>query len=243
MSFQASFRHSVAAPVHALLYLLLLAATGGSSGAQAQEARNPATASIYTCRDASGRTLSSDRPIPECSNRAMRELAPAGHLRREIEAPPTPEQLRQREQAEQRRLLQAEQQRLAEARDRALLMTYGNLHSLEVSRKRQLADLQRDIGIVEARLTATGKELENAKAELAAAGSQASPAAQRRVEDVSRILSSDAYRLSKLRTEEIRLNERFDDDAQRLRMLLGDAAVDRPTDRPAARQTSTGDGR
>lgn len=243
MSFQASFRHSVAAPVRILLYMLLLAATGGTAGALAQEARNPATASIYTCRDASGRTLSSDRPIPECSNRTMRELSPAGHLRREIEAPPTPEQLRQREQAEQRRLLQVEQQRLAEARDRALLMTYGNLQSLEVSRKRQLADLQRDIGIVEARLTATGKELENAKAELAAAGSQASPAAQRRVEDVSRILSSDAYRLSKLRTEEIRLNERFDDDAQRLRTLLGDAAADRSTDRPAARQTSTGDGR
>ena len=102
---------------------------------------------------------------------------------------------------------------------------------------------QRDIGIVETRLTATGKELENAKAELAAAGSQASPAAYRRVEDVSRILSADAYRLSKLRTEEIRLNERFDDDAQRLRVLLGEAAADRPTDRPAPRQISTGDGR
>lgn len=243
MSFQASFCRSIAAPVRNLLYVLLLAATGGAAGALAQEARSPAAASIYTCRDASGRTLSSDRPIPECSNRAMRELSPSGHLRREIEAPLTPEQLRQRDQAEQRRLLQAEQQRLAEARDRALLMTYGNLQSLEVSRKRQLADLHRDIGIVETRLTATGKELENAKAELAAAGSQASPAVYRRVEDVSRILSADAYRLSKLRTEEIRLNERFDDDAQRLRVLLGEAAADRPTDRPAPRQTSTGDGR
>ncbi|HMN80364.1 MAG TPA: DUF4124 domain-containing protein [Burkholderiaceae bacterium] len=225
-----------------MLYTLLLAATGGAAGALAQDTRSPGTASIYTCRDASGRTLSSDRPIPECSSRVMRELSPSGHLRREIEAPPTPEQIRQREQAEQRRLLQVEQQRLAEARDRALLMTYGNLHSLEASRKRQLADLQRDIGIVEARLTASGKELESAKAELAAAGTQASPAAQRRVEDVSRVLSADAYRLSKLRTEEIRLNERFDDDAQRLRTLLGEPAQ-QPAERPAVRQTSTGDGR
>ena len=241
MSSQASFRVRVAAPARALLYLLLVA-TGGAAGASAQDARNPATASIYTCRDASGRTLSSDRPIPECSNRAMRELSPAGHLRREIEAPPTPDQLRQREQAEQRRLQQVEQQRQAEARDRALLMTYGNLQSLEASRKRQLADLQRDIGIVETRLSATSKELERAKAELAGVGAQASPPAYNRAEDVSRVLSADAHRLSKLRSEVAQLNERFDDDARRLRTLLGEPA-ERPTDRPAVRPTSTGDGR
>ena len=43
----------------------------------------------YTCVDSKGNKRSSDRPIPECSDREQRVLNKDGSLRRVI--PPTPE--------------------------------------------------------------------------------------------------------------------------------------------------------
>jgi len=49
----------------------------------------PAGAVTYTCVDSKGNRRSSDRPIPECSDREQRVLNKDGSLRRVI--PPTPE--------------------------------------------------------------------------------------------------------------------------------------------------------
>ena len=49
----------------------------------------PGGALTYTCVDSKGNKRSSDRPIPECSDREQRVLNKDGSLRRVI--PPTPE--------------------------------------------------------------------------------------------------------------------------------------------------------
>ena len=48
-----------------------------------------AQAQFFQCKDASGRTLSSDRPIPECADRPVRELGRNGMLKREVPPPLT----------------------------------------------------------------------------------------------------------------------------------------------------------
>ena len=42
---------------------------------------------LYVCTDARGRTLTSDRPPPECADRPVRELRSDGSVRRVIEPP------------------------------------------------------------------------------------------------------------------------------------------------------------
>ncbi len=99
-------------------------------------------AQIFTCKDASGRTISADRPIPECANRPMREISREGWVRREIAAPLTAEQKRQLQlQDEQRK---AQQAALEEQRqfDRVLMMRYGSEASIEAARRRELLQLQ-----------------------------------------------------------------------------------------------------
>ena len=44
----------------------------------------------YTCVDSKGHKLSSDRPIPECSDREQRVLNKDGSLKRVIPATPEP---------------------------------------------------------------------------------------------------------------------------------------------------------
>lgn len=101
-------------------------------------------AAIYTCKDASGRTLTADRPIPECATRAMREYSDRGVLKREIPAPLTTEQKRELEA--QRRQQQAAEAALLEQRrsDRALLIRFRDEQDIEAARQREsavLADL------------------------------------------------------------------------------------------------------
>jgi len=51
-----------------------------------------ARAQLFVCTAPSGRTITADRPPPECADRPIRELRPDGSVRRLIEPPLTPEQ-------------------------------------------------------------------------------------------------------------------------------------------------------
>ena len=65
----------------AVLLLGLLLCLPATRLAQAQPA---ATQGIYTCVDAKGRNLTSDRPIPECSDREQKMLNPSGTVKGKI---------------------------------------------------------------------------------------------------------------------------------------------------------------
>jgi hypothetical protein len=60
---------------------LVLAMFGGSLWAQGAAGPIP---QIYTCTDASGRKLTSDRPIMECSDREQTILNPSGTVKARI---------------------------------------------------------------------------------------------------------------------------------------------------------------
>lgn len=93
------------------LGLLLMA--GGLADAWAQRA-------IYTCVDAKGRRLTSDRPIAECMDREQKELNPTGTLRRIVKPSLSPEQAALEE--EKARKAAEEKARQAEERRREKLL-------------------------------------------------------------------------------------------------------------------------
>jgi len=86
-----------------------------------------AQAGIYSCLDAKGRTITADRPIPECTDRAQRELSSSGLLKRQMGPSLTAnEQAAHDEKAKQLadiRAREAEDRR----RDKALLQRYPTL--------------------------------------------------------------------------------------------------------------------
>lgn len=95
-----------------------------------------AHAKIFMCKDVSGRTLTSDRPIPECADRAVREYGNNGVLKRDIAAPLTAEQRRQKQVQEDRKkaeLAAAEEQKKS---DRALSARYRSEEDIATARKR-----------------------------------------------------------------------------------------------------------
>ena len=100
-----------------------------------------AGAEIYICKDSAGHTITSDRPVAECADRVVRVMS-GGLVRREIPAPLTPEQRRQK-QVEQDKLradaIAAEEQH---QQDRILLSRYQSDLDIEAARKRALQPVQ-----------------------------------------------------------------------------------------------------
>lgn len=98
----------------------------GLLNAMGSQAADVTGGSIYTCVDAGGRKLNSDRPIAACTDRTQRELAPSGNTRR-IVGPSLTEQERA-EQAVLVRQQEQERERVAEdrRRERVLVARYPN---------------------------------------------------------------------------------------------------------------------
>ena len=121
-------------------------------------------AQIYMCKDASGRTITSDRPIPECADRAMREFDKSGRARREIPAPMTAEEKRRLQQEEDRRKAEetaADEQRRS---DRLLRARYKSEADIEEARKRALEQVDERIKRDKAALAAAETQQQQAQA-------------------------------------------------------------------------------
>ena len=97
---------------------------------------------IYKCVDSTGRTLTADRPIPECAGRATKEFDRFGVLRRETPALPTAEEKQQQieqEESHKAAVALADQQGRS---DRAIMMRYRSEAEILRARKRAMEPLQ-----------------------------------------------------------------------------------------------------
>ncbi|NTV11347.1 MAG: FliJ family protein [Zoogloea sp.] len=111
-----------------------------------------AMAAIYCCRDAGGHQICGDILPPQCYNQAYKEIGPQGTIRRQVEAPLSPEQ-RARRDADERAVREAQARvRADQRRDQALLETYASLADLDARRDRALAGVNSELQQARARL-------------------------------------------------------------------------------------------
>ena len=206
----------MSSPLRNLVPALLLAGAAGSAMAQT---------GIYTCVDAKGRRLTSDRPILECVDREQKELNASGTVKRVV--PPSltaPERAaleeRERKVAEERQR-QEEDRRLR----RALLVRYPNVavHDAEranalkvaqdavVSSQRRIAELQE-----ERRKLAT-------EAEFYKTPDKWPGKLKRQVEQVEQETAAQQRFLATQEDEKKRINTRFDEELARLKVLWAQA--------------------
>lgn len=172
------------------------------------------------CKDAAGHTLTSDRPIPECANRAVRELNPSGTVKREIAAPLTPEQKRQKQILEEQQ--KAEQAVAAEQKrqDQLLLTRYSNLQAIELVRRKAREPIQDRITASAATVTALGRLLRQAEEEKAFYKNKPLPQALvRRIEENQLAMATEKSNLQHSAEELVELDGKFDKIVKRYREL------------------------
>jgi hypothetical protein len=184
-----------------------------------------AQAQIYMCKDANGRTLTSDRPIPECANRAVKELSKDGVVKREIPPPLTPEQIRQKKEAEEKK--KAEEAAIAEQkrRDAAIMGAYQNEAQIEAERQRSVSQLRNNINIA---ITAQNNAEQRRKAlqteadGLTKSGKPVPPTLLARVADSQRTINQESRNIAGMEEDMLKIKLKYDDLLKRFRAINGE---------------------
>ena len=183
----------------------------------------PATGgSIYTCIDAQGRRITSDRPIAECLDREQRELGPTGVTRRKI-GPSLTEQERAALEA-QRRKEAEEQSRILEERrrDRALLARYPNQAAHDAERAQALTQVNEVIAIAQRRLRELQQERKALDREMEfyqKDPSKAPAKLRRQIAENQDEMAAQLRFIADREEEKRRIHQRFDAELAHLRQL------------------------
>ena len=195
---------------------------------------------IYTCVDGTGRKITADRPIAECTDRAQQEISPSGTVRRVLGPSLT---------AKERLALENEQKREAEVRsrqddekrrDRALRVRYPNREVHDNERNLALAQVDESIRAATKRMQTLMEQRNKITAELefyANDLSKASPLLKPRLDENTANLAAQKRFIADQGTEKQRVNSRFDQELTRLNKLwyasgvennLGEKSADKP---------------
>lgn len=177
---------------------------------------------IYTCVDAKGRRLNSDRPIVECLDREQTILNPSGTVKAKLGPVLT---AAERSQIEATR--KAEQQALArraekKRMDRALLIRYPNRVAHQKDREDSLDQvlLVKQVGSARREdLLAERSKLADEMAFYAKDQSKAPVKLQRQIAGVTQSLADQERFLAEKDMEIQRINAHFDEELKRLEPL------------------------
>lgn len=184
---------------------------------------------IYICKDTAGKTFTSDRLLPECANRAVREMDRNGMVRREIPAPLTAEQKRHKQLEEER--LKAEAAAVEEQKqaDRAMLARYRKEADIESARKRTLELVQEQLKREAGTLAALEQDRADVQKKIDQANKKPIAAAlQSRLAESEQSIAAVKKKILAYQAEEAQINRKFDATLKRYRELTGNTAATAP---------------
>lgn len=177
---------------------------------------------IYSCTDAKGRRITSDRPIVDCLDREQQRLGKTGTVRDTIPPSYTREE---REKLEAQRRAEAEKEaRLQEEkrRDRALLVRYPNQGVHDKERQEALTQIDEVIAAVNKREVALVAQRKEIATEFEFYNSDPAKAPmwlKRKREDNEKQTEVQKRFLADQLQEKQRINARFDEELVKLKQL------------------------
>lgn len=186
------------------------------------QAAAPASARppIYSCIDAHGRRVTSDRPIPECLDREQKLHNRDGSVRGVQRPSMTAAERVAAEEAERRRQVEAAARQDAVRRDRNLLSRYPDEATHQRAREAALDDVRKSIATSQRRIAELQKERVGLQQEAEFYVGRAMPFKLRQqIEDNT--VSTDAQKtlVSNAQAELVRINALYDAELARLRRL------------------------
>jgi hypothetical protein len=207
----------------------------------------PGPTGVYTCVDANGRRLTSDRPIPECSAREQKVLNDDGSLKRVVPPQMTSDERAAREAQERREAAELAGKRDAARRDRNLMTRYPNDAAHQAAREQALGSLRRAVSASEARLAALAKERKPLVDETEFyVGKSLPPKLKQQLDDNDAAVRAQRDAVQTQKSELARVDALFDAELERLKRLWSGSApgslgpaLEEPTvrqpNRPASR--------
>lgn len=180
-------------------------------------------ADIYTCKDANGRTITSDRPIPECADRSMFVRQNPAQSQREIPRPKTAEERRKAEEEHEKQKIadQLEDQRKRD--ELYLLANFKSESDIEMTRQKALEVVKEKIRVGSEQLKAVDHLLSELQAEQrnGATKSAAENAnLQSRASQLVLSIKNSRESVARYEVEKNLINTQYDDILSRYREII-----------------------
>jgi hypothetical protein len=183
---------------------------------------------IFMCKDATGKTLTSDRPIPDCAGN-VKELDNRGIVRREIKPPPTAAEKEQMKRDEEKK--QADELAAAERKrnDKALLARFRNEDDIAVARKRNVDLMQDQIKRENAAIANLEKKKSDIEKQITLAKGKKDVEAnlKKTVDEIDGSIRDSKKRIQDYESEIAQINEKYDATLKRYRELTTTPAAAR----------------
>jgi hypothetical protein len=198
-----------------VLPLLLIAGIAQAAGSSA----------IYTCVDATGKRFTSDRPIAECNAREQQVLNADGSVKRVIPPNLTADERAALEAKEREEAAARAARTEAMRRDRNLMQRFPNEASHNKAREAALDPVRRSLRLSESRLELLAKERKPLMDETEFYVGKPLPGKLKMQIDANDA-AVDAQRalIANQQAEVARINDRYDIELQRLKLLWAGAA-------------------
>ncbi|MFZ2652718.1 MAG: DUF4124 domain-containing protein [Burkholderiaceae bacterium] len=175
---------------------------------------------IYQCVDATGKRLTSDRPIAACTDREQRQLNPDGSTRRVIPPSMTSEERQAAESTERIEQAKRASKKDEIRRDRMLAARFPNQSVHNAAREAALNDAHRAVRLSEARITTLTLERQPLLEESEFYVGKPLPPKLKQLLDANDAATDAQLSLLQNQQEEIvRINANFDAELERLRRI------------------------
>ena len=183
-----------------------------------------APAPIYSCVDAAGKRLTSDRPIPECATRDQRMLNPDGSVKKVLPPTPTADERAEQEARDRQVAAAHSAQQDAVRRDRNLTSRFPNEAAHTKARLDALDDVRKAVQLSERRMALLATERKPLMDEAEFYAGKALPSKLKQQLDANDA-TTEAQRtlIQNQQTEVVRINALFDVELARLRKLWAGA--------------------
>ena len=175
---------------------------------------------IFVCTDNKGHKLTSDRPIPECSDREQRVFGSGGTVKRTVGPSLTSQERANQDELQKREA--EEQARAAEEkrRDRALLMRYVNRAAHDQERADALIQVDEVMHASQLRLVELAqqrKELDTEMEFYQKNPAKAPAALKRRISENALNVAAQQRFMASQEEEKLRINQRYDEELLKLK--------------------------
>lgn len=179
---------------------------------------------IYSCVDAKGRRITSDRPIRECVDREQKVLNADGSQRQVVGPSMTAEERAVHEEAERARMQAEAARRDAVRQDRNLMARYRDQASHQRARESALEPMVAAIKSGERRLAELGKERKQLDDEVEFYKGKELPRRLKfQFEQNAAAITAQQAAIDQHRAEAQRINAMFDEELARLKRLWAGA--------------------
>ena len=177
---------------------------------------------IYTCVDAKGRTITADRPIPECIDRTQRELSRSGMVKRQLGPTLTMHEQTALDEKEKLAAEMRARENEEKRRDKVLLQRYPTRAAHDQERAAALVQIDEVIKASSKRrgeLAAQRKAIASEFEFYAKNPSKAPGALKRSLEENDSSIAVQQKFIQDQELEKKRVNQRFDEELAKLKHL------------------------